>query len=597
MGVLFFLLIITFLFGQGKGELTTYGESQKRYERKVVIGLYPTFESMNFFVETEYCPLNAKVCYSLGKWGYRFLPKVVTSVSKEIYDWLITQRFDKVFFSKERVVLLSARAKVEVPYGSIRAFYLQNVDYEGFKKKVLEYLNGELAKPLKEILRASRKVRYEELPSKERGTFIREKAKEVGIPAKLLEKLLNSAYVFALYIPRTHGELKIKQVKKETLFGVKILYKAELKLPINFKVVVFKLEGESFKTYKRTFSGTSGGVIFSPTVSKEFPFRPTPEDLIPLVERAFFESVKSASISASYELKKDDNFAIFTVVEEVKGRRVFADVGVLEDLRVDAPYDVFLMENGRRSYKGFVKARVVSINCKKREWSEFELIKGSVEFKDQMREHPWTGLFVFGGFKVSPFTSTGAYQGTLNFNTFSLGLSLDLGYSLNVRYLSELWLSLGFSSGFSSNELNYNFGFVSRSFKSHSLSELFLSLSKRFYFTNLGLYLAPTLGFSSLSLSSEDQLQNKLETSSLSLYGGLSLGYNFSPNLEVSGFLAYNQLFGTKYKLNGTDITNFGDRPNLKGGLSFGIRINYHLPIVGFMSRLYRKPSKVCLKR
>ena len=86
-------------------------ETQKKYQRKAVMGVDIGLPKRDLPVAVEYCD---QKCSPKGIWHYQITPQIEEHVAKEIYDWLITQRFDKVIISPSNAIIITAGSKQEI---------------------------------------------------------------------------------------------------------------------------------------------------------------------------------------------------------------------------------------------------------------------------------------------------------------------------------------------------------------------------------------------------------------------------------------------------------------------------------------------------
>ncbi|MEO2068877.1 MAG: hypothetical protein ABGX27_05125 [Desulfurobacteriaceae bacterium] len=571
-------------------------ETQKKYERKAVLGLDLGLPKRDLQVPVTYCPPRGR-CQSRGTWYYTIDQNLENEIAKELYDWLITQRFDKVVITPSKAYIITAKEKIGVDNNVMKTFSFDTGNYEDFKASLENYLNEDLSPVVEKLMSSALEQRYQELPETEQETFITEKAKELGIPVEVAKKLMNSAFVFGVYFEPVNPSATYSTQKIRTSRGYKIVYPTTIEVPSKVKVIIFKFDADKgkFVLYKE-LDGSSG---LGTGESYTYDHRPTNTETEFLFKRSILTSAKATGINVNTTLKEDDNFAIFATVDDVNGTTVKADIGVLEDLRVDAPYLVRENIDGKIETVGFVKARKVFVNCDERGESEFQLIKGKAELKDQLKEHPWTGLFIYTrvgmeNYEVTKFDDEDLSAGGGMFTVVKLGATLDLGYAVNSPLLSEIWFDVNFGLGFGGDALQFE-GNGSAFTDDPSYLTLGLGLYKRFYIRNFGLYLAPGAEFALEGLSAKGNQTyllydgEDISVSSFAIKPQVQFGYNFSPNFEIAGYLGWNQPLSTSAKRGDVDVD-----AEVSGGLTFGVGINYHIKTVGPFVKLYKKPSTVC---
>jgi len=201
-------------------------------------------------------------------------------------------------------------------------------------------------------------------------------------------------------------------------------------------------------------------------------------------------SAKATALNLRIKLKKDDNFAIFTPVESARGTKATAKIGILEDLRIDAPYVAIRNINGKQKKVGILKAVDIADNCKKDAESVFRIIKGSVEKGDTLREFPWSGIFFDIGYGRYPSVviKDEFWEGDLSMNTLLIGAKSDMGY-ITSSPDSEIFLRLVYPLT-SSTSANIDTPFFSGEFKPPPVFKrvAFIYGGIRFSIPNLGIF-------------------------------------------------------------------------------------------------------------
>ncbi len=636
----FKVLLVTLLFlglglvGKGialeKVSAIEAAETQKKYERKAVLAVDMGLSTRSVKAVVKECqkknPLQEK-CRTVGMWEYQITQKVEDELAKEIYDWLITQRYDKLIIGVDKALVITASQVMKFEIPPQRFFSFDTGPLSEFETRVSSYLNESLAPIVADLLSAALEVRYQELPEKEQATFMAQKAKELGIPLEVAEKLMSSAFVFAVYYQPMAGEVKV--YRKRGLLGT-IYYNVKIDVPSKLTLLVYRFDpnARSFSLYfKKPITGYSGK---GTGVSQKFSAFPVRDSTVKLFEKSLIMSARAAGISVSTTLKEDDNFAIFATADRVEGNKVYSQIGVLEDLRIDAPYVVRQKREGKTTTVGFVKARHVANNCYKyvecpsddevcvreknsdeNRFSRFALIKGKVEFKDQLREHPWTGVFFTAGLGMESFSINSAEDlwgestfdsGGGSFGVLRLSLLGDLGYTMNSKALSEVWLEIFFSIGAGGDEFKVTDNVITPA-PLETDSPLYLAggvgVHKRIYIGATGIYLAPGLDFlyqlASASIKSSGWGWFNGDIFSIYAYSvrpGVKVGYNFSPNLEAVLLLGWTVPLasGAKIESGNTEVWS-ADSVDVEGGLSVIVKVDFHVKTVGPFVKFFRKPE------
>ena len=569
-------------------------DTQKKYERKAVMGL----SDIGFMQNSISIPM--KLCRS-DKNGYRCSPWNFTvnypldydqklKAADTFYDWTITNRFDKIIMQKNQARMITRNGESTVETGEYIPYFTSGTDsLDGFKNRLENYLNSSVKESLGTLLDQTVEQRYKELPEKEQETFMVTKAKELGVSADFVRTLINSSYVFAAHVQYIKGAGRVIRKTRKTLDGRTVhFYEIEFDIPVNVTFLIYNYNGEQkkFTLYKKLVA-VSGMVSGS---TNSFRVIPTHNQVMAAFKDTFQTAVKAAAINANYQLKKDDNFALFMPVNAVDGSKVETDFGVMEDIRVDAPFTVMEMVDGKMKKKGYVRARKVSKNCSA-DYNKPTIMKitnGKAEEADLLREYPWTGLFFNLGFGMdsTKVTADNALLSDVGnmfvMPSFHLGASIDLGYSANSSFLSEFYMDLFFKMKFGA----YDYG-------NSGFPYWFgggLGFSKRFYVGAGGFYIAPAV-----LVDYEGGYTSKdLEMQQLNLNPQLHFGFSVSPSFDIVIKGGWNIGFITKMEDGSTGLDLSSNYDLVTMGLTATIDFNFHLPIVGAMAKLYSKPSNVC---
>ncbi|WP_457567673.1 hypothetical protein [Desulfurobacterium sp.] len=582
------------------GGILNADTTQKKYERKTAVSvgeleLEKTTVTLPVIDNTK--KREAKLITDLFRaisgntvYVYPVTSNQIDSLTELFYKYVITQRFDKLIILPNKVILLTKTGEATINTNLPEPDIKQEADFNSYKRSVENYLNTKIAPVMKKLMEVTLDRRYLELPEREKATFITQKAKELGLTAEIAEKLMNSGFAFATYIPTIKGYLSLNI--SSGLEKVTAPYNAKLTLQAQPVILIYKFDGDKGKFYFYKKIKADSGVT---TESKPLKF--------PVYNQAFYANlfnrtltttIKAAAINAGMELKKDDNFAIFTPAEEVEGGTFKAPIGVAEAIRVDAPFDVYEFKDGKRVYKGFGKAKEVAYNCEAESTNKtsFKLIKGSVEEYDLLREHPWSGVLFGIQVGSTPFTVTeiAGYtaSGGGDWSTFRITVDADLGYIRNSRLLSEWWLRL-FAGGGSGGD-DVNIPALGATISPDSYVEGGLGIYKRIYLGTTGLAVTPGMDFSYRYLQFTGTAGDELTIGSVTVTPRVGVVYNLSANFEINGEIGYpvsvssdttyTDAFGIRYT--GTAQT--------EGGVNFFIGASYHFGIVGSLSKLYSEP-------
>ena len=576
----FITLLIVLSLSLTLSKEVIYGKTQKRYERKAILSAQELVRIRSKIrVRAVLCPKGKLLCITVGDWKFRPDRNLKNLIVRTLLEWVVTQRFDKIIFGKGKVTLLTARSKIEKDTEFYRPLYI---------KDERKFINKNFAPIVGSLLRDSLEIRYKELPYEEQELFINTKAKELGIPAEVIESLMNSSFLFSFDIEKIdlyflfHRTRVKKGKKKVDIYTTSITAKTLIQL----RIYKFDPVKNKYFFYKRL---KGQGTV---THSESFPFLPvTLLHIEHIVKKLIVLSAKASAIDLSMKLKKDDNFAIFSVVKNRDKFRVFSEVGVLEDLRIDAPFIIFRYIDGSKRRIGLLKVRKVADNCKKPRDSTFALIKGKAEEGDLIRELPWSGVFLdlaYRRLKVEILQDE-IWSGFINMNSLSIGMKSDLGFITNSPSLSEVWLSFDLFLDFGSIKV-YN-GEIKEDFSDNFGFGGDLKLGKRFYILNTGVYLEPSLGilYSYYALKSEKG--NEASASYISFNGHLETGFTLSHESEI--FLGISQPLFKRMDID-IDVPLYtpSSPPNIMVAPQIYAGIRFSIPTTGFFSKIFAKGKK-----
>lgn len=603
VNLIFVIFLSNILIAQSKGELLQSDESQKKWVRKAVIGVEPVFvPEREISAPVKIC--EDKECRPAGTFKYTLSQEDISQMSYYIYDWLITSRYDRITVGSGTSVITTKTDQIAVALPRILAF--KSKDIESFNEDLEKY-----SLIMQRILNRTINERYLELSEKEQETFIVTKAKETGLAKEFITVLMNSAFLFAVEIKSISADGTIRKVDIKDPQGnvIKSGYNTSFQIDMKADVIVYKYDYDEkeFSPYK-TIKARSGGFLLNMMGlgagafdAKMFPSPPgvNSKAMISVWKNSLNSAIKALGISGNYELKKDDNFAIFAPVKEVDGSNIHAACGVSEDIRVDHPMVIQEYRDGEVNVTGYAKARKIGKNClDPLNATRFRKIKGSAEEGDQLREHPWTGLmFSFGG-GIRDFgfsfiedmkrVSLGGIMGG-----GQIGISMDLGYATNLRFLSETWLYLGgyFYAGGTWNPKKYGVPLT---------GGFHFNLSHRIHFTGGGAFFAPQFSLLYTGGASKAASQNinkgDLSFGALSIEPGLQIGFSFTPNFEMIFYGGYQVPVYSELKKNEKDITG-SSRAVFNHGFVASLNFQVHLPVVGATAAIYSNPSKECRKK
>ena len=592
---LFFLFLQT-LAAVEDTSLLQADETQKTYERKAVMG----FGDIGFMqdavrVPMRYCEYNEKGEGRCIPWtfsvNYPLDMNEKLKAAKIFYQWTITNRFDKIILGDNVAFMRTKGGEVKIDLGGkIPAFRAGTSDRAAFRRHLEHYLNSDVRKVFGKLLDASMERRYSELSEKEQETFMVTKAKELGISAAFAKNLLNSSYIFAAHVaPIGSAGRVVRTRRKSAVTGMHYYaFDVEIELSVNvvFMIYRYNYETKRFEHYG-DIVGHSGGISGSTDTALQI--IPTPSQVMAVFNDTFRTAIKAASINANYQLKQDDNFAIFMPVKSSDGKKIESGFGVMEDIRIDHPFEILETVDGKTQRKGFARAREVSLNCNDSAAPTIiKVTNGDAEEGDQLREYPWTGLYFNLGLENSGVEVKNGEVGVAIFGPgLHLGTDVDLGYVMNRSDLSEFYLRvfLDFNLGMSKSHYDgdsLHFGNASYWFGGG------LGIAKRLYGSSSGFFFAP-----GIDVSYHGTLNENLDFQHFTLTPQIQLGFSTTPSFDFIIKFGGNLGFLTK-----AEGGFFGEYQDSSGDFVYGLYtsldFNFHLPIVSAMARMYTPSSNVC---
>ena len=603
---IFALFVIHNLFAVEDTSLLQADETQKTYERKAVMGFGNIgFVQNSVKIPMRYCEINEKGEGRCVPWSfsvnYPLDKNEKLKAAKIFYQWTITNRFDKIILGENEAWMTTKSGEVRLNSGSaVPAFNPGMTDRESFRRNLENYLNSDVKNVFGSLLDSSVEQRYSELSEREQETFMVTKAKELGVTADFVKGLLNSSFVFAAHVAPIGGAGKVIRSKRRSVTTGRSYYAfdIEIELAVNVVFMVYHYNFET-KRFERYGDIVGQSDVISGSTDTVLQAVPTPAQVMSVFNDVFRTAVKAASINANFKLKQDDNFAIFMPVRSNSGKKIESEFGVMEDIRVDHPFEILETVDGKKKRKGFARARDVAVNCK--EGGKPTIIKvtnGEAEEGDQLREYPWTGLYFNLGLDDNFVYAKGdasSYSDGIGVMLiapgFHLGADVDLGYVMNRPALSEFYFRafLGFNVGFESKYKGEN---------QYSIGETLywfgggVGIAKRFYAGGAGFFFAPAL-----DASYHGTLNDNRNYQHFTLTPQIHLGFSATPGFDFIIKAGWNVGFLTKAESDEYSGIMEDVSSRYSGfvhGLYASLDFNFHLPIVGAMARMYTPASNVC---
>ncbi len=587
---------------QGNGAEASVAQS----EREAVFALSRLgLEERDYRFPVTYCPHNADECQQAGYWDVELTQDYADEVLADQMATIVPARYDRIVAKADETRIETATDVFREEGDWMPAYTFGVGGYERFESAVTDYLNAHIAEPLADVLTQARDARYEEMPDKEQATFIKERARETGIPADVLERLVTSAYTFSFFLPEIRdGAFTIYQQQRTRPDGsTYYVYETELEAPVNPRLTVYRFDGERFEPMQAIDAAAEGvferiAKSVSGTASVTRESRPRQSDAQAVFNEVFAVSFKDSVIALTTRLKEESEaFTVGAPISRVDGGRAEVPIGNQESLRPGAVMVVRRHVDGEEQRIGWTKIREVGDTCLvlpegERTLSKAQVIAADreVERADLLQEYPYTGVYGRGGLGVetTEVELGGEGSGASSPTTYlDLGFQGDLGFILNEEALTRWWSNLDVGLGVSSagdvddRELDAGIGLRARA-----------GIERRQHLVQ-GLYVAAggDIGVEALRMDyQEGAVSDELSLSSLQLYPRAGLGYHLSPDLKVTGHIGYAFPVWDDYEYE----SGTGPTAELSGGLNASVSVAYHTDFAGPFADATADPTERC---
>lgn len=626
---------------ESKTDKISADQSVQKSQRKAILGLsHLALEAKQFAFPVYYTPAgeNAKT-RRLSDWNVRIDQDYADQKLAHNYSMLISNRYDKMVFNKDGVSISTPIEDINSELGGVAPFSFDTGSYKSFQKALDTYLNGQIAKKVQGVLSSAMESRFSQMDEAQADTFIQSKAKESGIPAPILEKLMNSSFSFSVFLPKVKGEISISQVAHKTDKGTYYTYTTKLLAPLDTMLQVHKFDGKAFSSYSEVNSDAGmdpmANAAKNSSGSKSISTKnmPTVQHAQALFDSVFNLSLKDTLLAINTRLKEDRNFAIIAPIDTVEGSTVTTSIGNQEDIRVDHPMKVMRTVDGVEKQVGVLKMRDVGLNCallpiEKQTTSTGSMIFGGAEMMDLAVELGWTGVFgtfgvvsTLGNYDFTDATATlGEYASSGLFETvdttsgatnmISVEFEADLGYVMNASGLSEIWMNMGGAFGMASSDGSlpriYLDNVLGQDAEAGMAFKVMLGFEKRLYpMSNLVIGLGADMGFDAASYTyttnSAYYDSASLTLASMHLVPRVKAIWAPSVKLDLYTSLGYNVPFGTSGSYSLSDGDSETDDPSMTftgvsrtAGLNIAAGLSYHIDFAGPFAAMFSRPSSMC---
>lgn len=447
----------------------------------------------------------------------------------------------------------------------------------------------------------------------ERERFIVKKAKEKGITAEDLEKVINSAYLYMIAVTDYQRMLTEDEETKERTVNYRI----------SGGVVWFKLEVDKESRVKmiQMIETSSSG---SADPDKEYAAttfgKATAILDVSIGEKidgdgyAFRQTIDTFSKNIGLKVAEMDEFKLKTGLVDVAGSKISFPMGEAEGLYIDQKFLVYEKQKRGEEIiekkKGFFYVRKIGDNTpdergfRKDELSYGKMVIGDAEIGMDVREYPQTNIDLSIRFKMA---GVDINSGFLSYDGCRLDVNQDVSSNIatlsgvfqynTARYLRipQLFATVGADIGIASVEnitVQPYYVWSSKEVDFATYMNFRFGLLKKFYIKRVALYLEPAVGLQIFDISVQDDEENKTSFSNTSKAFSLNFGAEFALRENVNiGFLTSfrspigdGDIWSGYYK---PDDEDDGDKIELFSDLIgpkvaylnpfFGVYVNYSL--------------------
>lgn len=406
-------------------------------------------------------------------------------------------------------------------------------DDDAALKAVTKVMNKTVVPEVVKILDATKELRAQKMLTEEqKNSFITDKAKELGITAAELKKVMNSAYIFIPlaknYVQTTNGDSYTEK--------------------ISLGIIWWRIstEGGSAKATVATqdFTKTMGmatvGASYGAGGHKAY---------------AFNSMVKNGARNLKVATQEIPEFKLSGQVLSGNGMKATFDLGKEEGIRVDDKY--YIMKNtmdGKQKKAGWIIVKKVGDSTGSMGYqSKGQVISGKPMIGSVVQEFPRLPIDITLGYKLvnydinqSKDDGYGEYIDSINISTVNVltaGASYNFGRHLKV---SQLWFDFNYGFGFgdaAGSIRNWNKALTSDSAyadaeKVQNVSFEF-GLTKKFYMRRMGIdlqagFITQTMRIKTVELG---LIALGIENESIGGYvrGGLSFAVSPRVSIGVKG--------------------------------------------------------------
>ena len=423
------------------------------------------------------------------------MPPPYTHITlKGLKKTLLLERFDRNPLTEDFLTEFTAEIDRTLP----------NMSGNGGKvmDSISAVMNRTIVPKIVSIVEASKKVRAELLlTEQQKNSFITDKAKEVGVTADELNRVMNSAYLFLPFV-RNYSD---RSNKKEGTYSVS--------LDIGVMIWKISVAGDSAKAIplmRKVMTGTGSSRINGSYLYKG--------SSVGYREYAFRQLLNEVNMNLEVAVKEVEAFKLRSQITEDHGLTVKFDLGKKAGIRVNDKF--FIMRNIEMPDGSIVQkkggwVRVTKVGTReKTETSKAAIVGGRPSIGSEIKEYPRIPMdFTLKGRNYKLDIENSKTYSHINVKTRDawgpeLQISTDIG-----RYVRVPQLYLGVEAGFGfggyygtvkNNSTVENNSTVIEKDGNYYMISYDVSITKKFFFRRVGLVLDPAFGGQYLVFSGAD---------------------------------------------------------------------------------------------
>jgi hypothetical protein len=568
--------------------------SEQHWKKKTVLGIEPVnVNNKEITVPFKQCDTFGKNCVQTGVFSHTLSDDDISILSWQIYEWMINNRYNTLLSGNGNTTILNEESEKGFKTPGMPIFNLE--ESTGFKESVERYSF--------EIQKLYDQFKYSDT-----------KNSDTDLPDEIISSLVDLEFIFVVDIKdiKASGKAVPHDIEHPHVDGAGTGFLTFFDIAIKADIHIYRYNPEQnmFVRYKKIHVRTTDRILNKTGLKDDkintvFLIEPpdlNSETIKKLWRESLISEAKNLGLATNYKLKNNRNFSDLSPIMKVNRSNIEAKSGIKEDLRIDQPVVILKQENGKTYKTGYAKARKIGKNCSNdSNTTRFRRLYGNIDENDMLHTLPWSGMMIsFGGgvnqYRIAFIENNengqeeGLKLGGITLGN-QLGMSLDLGYLTNLRFLSETWFSFGgnFYTGFKPTVGYY---------KPPYLGGGYFGLSHRIHLTKGGMFFAPfaKLGFiaGTAEVSKYNPNDGHLFFGSIAFEPSVQIGFTFNQMVEMIFQGGYHlPFYGSMYKHD----DKLADRKvTFKHGFTASLNFQIHIPAFSGSSACMSKPSKYCRK-